>query len=70
MRGLNERQLKGLQRLRNVRRITTQEHRALNSVGRYTAQRDLSDLVARQLAQQVGARGKGVYYVLADHLRR
>ncbi len=70
MRGLNERQLKGLQRLRNVGRITNQEYRALNSIGRYTAQRDLADLVARRLVQQVGARGKGVYYVLADRLRR
>ena len=69
MRGLNERQLSGLQRLRSAGRITNEEYRALNSVSRYTAQRDLADLVARQLIQQVGARGKGVYYVLADHLR-
>jgi len=70
MRGLNERQLRGLQQLRNAGRITNQEYRALNAVSRYTAQRDLAELVARQLVQQVGARGKGVYYVLADHLRR
>jgi ATP-dependent DNA helicase RecG len=67
--GLNERQLRGLQRLRSAGRITNQEYRALNSVGRYTAQRDLADLVARQLIQQVGSRGKGVHYVLADHSR-
>ena len=70
MRELNERQLRGLQRLRSTGRITNREYRALNSVSRYTAQRDLADLVARQLVKQVGARGKGVYYVLADHLRR
>ena len=70
MRGLTERQLRGLQRLRSAGRITNREYRALNSVSRYTAQRDLADLVTRQLVQQVGSKGKGVYYVLADHLRR
>jgi len=68
MSGLNERQLRGLQQLRSVGRITNQDYRTLNSVGRYTAQRDLADLVARQLIQQVGVKGKSVHYILTDHL--
>jgi ATP-dependent DNA helicase RecG len=70
MRGLNERQLKGLEQLKSAGRITNHEYQQLNSISRYTAQRDLADLVTRQLIEQIGIKGPGVYYVPTDRLRR
>ncbi|PKO21959.1 MAG: hypothetical protein CVU38_11795, partial [Chloroflexi bacterium HGW-Chloroflexi-1] len=69
LRGLNERQLKGLERLKSAGRVTNHEYQQLNSVSRYTAQRDLADLVSRQLIEQIGIKGPGVYYVLTNRLR-
>jgi ATP-dependent DNA helicase RecG len=69
LRGLNERQLKGLERLKSRGRITNHEYQQLNSVTRFTALRDLADLVTRQLIEQVGSKGPGVYYVPTDRLR-
>jgi len=39
------------------------------SVTRFTALRDLAGLVTRQLIEQVGSKGPGVYYVPTDRLR-
>jgi ATP-dependent DNA helicase RecG len=69
LRGLNERQLKGVERLKSRGRITNHEYQQLNSVTRFTALRDLADLVTRQLIEQVGSKGPGVYYVPTDRLR-
>ena len=69
MRGLNERQLKGLEQLKSTDRITNHEYQQLNSVSRFTALRDLTDLVTRQLIEQVGSKGPGVYYAPTDRLR-
>jgi Fic family protein len=60
---LNPRQIRALEFLLREPRLTTALYRQWNRVSRATAQRDLADLVARGLLQQLGV-GRGTYYVL------
>jgi len=62
--GLNERQMKAVEYVRQHDRIANQEYARLVSVSSRTATRDLSELVKKGIFQQVG-RGKGSYFALA-----
>lgn len=61
--GLNARQIRALEFLLREPRLTTDLYTQWNRVSRATAQRDLSDLVARGLLRRQGV-GRGIYYVL------
>jgi predicted HTH transcriptional regulator len=61
-RGLNERQAKGLELLRQARGITNSEYRKATGAIAKTAARDLDELVEKGILRREGA-GRGVRYV-------
>jgi ATP-dependent DNA helicase RecG len=63
--GLNSRQLKAIQHLRQVHTLTNSDYQELNQVGKSTAHRDLTDLVERGLLRKYGT-GKATEYKLSE----
>lgn len=59
---LNERQQKGLQRLKVAGQITSAEYQQLTGTSRQTATRDLYDLVKKKVIVSRG-RGRGAHYI-------
>ena len=64
--GLNDRQRRALDLLRNQRRITNTEYQAAFHVAKRTAHRDLADLVEKGLVTMVGNTGQGTHYTLGQ----
>ncbi|MCS6920149.1 MAG: helix-turn-helix domain-containing protein [Fimbriimonadales bacterium] len=62
--GLNERQIRAVNYVRQHMSITNSEYQRINAVSARTASRELADLVQRGILEQVGATGKGTRYVL------
>ncbi|MEI8248320.1 MAG: ATP-binding protein [Lentisphaerota bacterium] len=61
---LNERQKKAVKYLKLHGKISNSECQAETGATKKTATRDLSDLKIKNIVEQVGSRGPGVYYVL------
>jgi ATP-dependent DNA helicase RecG len=61
--GLNERQMKAIPLIRQKRRLTNSDYRAVTGATRPTAKRDLEELVRKGVIKQEG-RGRGAYYKL------
>ncbi len=63
--GLNERQIKGIEFLKENIKITNSEYQKLNSVSKATATRDLTELFDKyKLIEKKGETGIGTYYEL------
>jgi len=65
--GLNDRQIKAVNYVKEKGRITNKEYQELNLVSKRTASRDLDELVKRNIIDQIGITGKGTEYVLRGH---
>ena len=62
--GLNERQRKAVEYLKEKGRITNEEYRILNNTHRVTAFRDLNDLTDKRIMENIEKTGKYTYYIL------
>lgn len=62
--GLNERQIKAVTYVKDKEKITNKEYRELVNTTKKTASRDMVDLVEKGILDQIGATGKGTYYIL------
>lgn len=62
--GLNERQIKAVEFLKEKGRITNKDYQLLNNTIERTASRDLSDLVVKQIIKSSGVKGVGAFYTL------
>lgn len=62
--GLNDRQVKAVMYVKERGKITNKEYQQLCITSERTATRDLSDLVQRELLEQIGITGKGTQYVI------
>jgi ATP-dependent DNA helicase RecG len=62
--GLNERQVKAVERIHESGRVANREYQELNAVSKRTASTELNDLVRRGIVDRVGSTGKGTDYVL------
>jgi len=63
---LNDRQEKGIAYLKAQGRISNPEYQQLTKATKKTSTRDLSDLKIKGIVLQIGLRGPGVHYVLAN----
>ncbi|OGC04846.1 hypothetical protein A2276_02655 [candidate division WOR-1 bacterium RIFOXYA12_FULL_43_27] len=63
MPGLNERQKKTLNYIREKGKIFNREYQEINATTKITAARDLASLVVKKICKKVG-KGRGTYYVL------
>ena len=61
---LNERQKKAIGYLKTNGRISNKEYQQVTKAIKKTASRDLADLKNKQVVEQVGSQGAGVYYLL------
>lgn len=62
--GIKRRQKDGLNYLLSKGKITNKEYQKICKVSQATAKRDLQQLVAENILEQVGERGRWIYYVL------
>ena len=60
---LNNRQIKGLQYLKETNRITNKEYSTINNISRATIKRDFEDMVNKGILVLIGTK-RGSYYVL------
>lgn len=63
--GLNDRQLKAVNFVKEKGKITNKEYQELNTTTERTASRDLSDLVEKQIIKSSGIKGAGAFYTLS-----
>ncbi len=63
--GLNDRQLKAVNFVKEKGKITNKEYQELNATTERTASRDLSDLVQKQIIKSSGIKGAGAIYTLS-----
>ncbi len=63
--GLNDRQLKAVNFVKEKGKITNKEYQELNATTERTASRDLSDLVEKQIIKSSGIKGAGAFYTLS-----
>jgi len=63
--GLNERQIKAIQYLKDNSRITNSDYQNLNKVSRETSSRDLKELIEKKLIKASGLKGAGAYYTIS-----
>ncbi len=68
--GLNERQVKAVMYVKEKGKITNKEYQEICNTSERTATRDLTDLVTREIFDQVGITGKGTNYILKTPQRR
>ncbi len=68
--GLNERQIKAVFYVKEKGKITNKEYRKMCNTSERTATRDLTDLVVRDILEQIGITGKGTSYTLKTPQRR
>ena len=62
--GLNERQIKAVIYIKVKGKITNKEYQELVDTSKKTASRDMIDLVAKEILDQIGTTGRGTYYIL------
>ena len=62
--GLNERQLKAVQYVKENGKITNNEYQKLNNISKRTATRDFEVLIKKDIITQFGITGKGTEYTL------
>lgn len=62
--GLNERQLKAVEFVKEKGKITNKEYQTLNSISERTASRELSDLTKKQVLKSSETKGAGSYFYL------
>ncbi len=62
--GLNERQLKAVEYVKEKGKITNKEYQSLNTISERTASRELSDLVEKQVFNSSETKGAGSYFYL------
>jgi ATP-dependent DNA helicase RecG len=67
---LNKRQVKAVLYLKEKGRITNKIYQEIGNTSERTATRDLSNLVSRDLLEQIGVTGKGTNYILKTPQRR
>jgi ATP-dependent DNA helicase RecG len=60
--GLNDRQIKAVQYVKEKRKITNSEYQALNSVSKRTATNDLTELLSKSLLRKIGTSGSNIWY--------
>jgi len=65
--GLNVRQIKAILYVKEKGKITNKEYRKICETSERTATRDLSDLVKRNIFEQIGETGKGTQYIIRRH---
>jgi ATP-dependent DNA helicase RecG len=64
--GLNEREIKAVMFVKKEEKITNKIYQELFGVSRQTATRELSNITQKGIFRQVGVRGKGTFYTLAQ----
>lgn len=62
--GLNERQLKAVEFVKEKGRITNKEYQSLNSISERTASRELSEMTEKQVLNSSETKGAGSYFYL------
>jgi len=62
--GLSERQIKAVMYVKERGKITNKEYQNIADISKRTASRDLKELINKGIFKQIGATGKGTYYVL------
>src|SRR5699024_9281086 len=62
--GLNERQIKAIDYLKENKKITNKIYQEINDCSRNTASNDLTELVNKELIESSGKSGAGSYYTL------
>lgn len=67
--GLNERQMKAVQHVKEHGSITNREYRQKLGLPNRTALRDLNELCAKGVFEKVGVTGRGAKYVLSRQTR-
>jgi len=60
--GLNERQIKAVNYVKEKGKITNKDYRELFDVSKRTVTNDLEELVQKNLFEKIGTRGKGTFY--------
>lgn len=68
--GLNERQIKAVIYVKEKGKITNREYQEYCNTSERTATRDLTDLVSKDMLEQVGITGKGTNYIVKTPQRR
>ncbi|MFD1771174.1 hypothetical protein [Sphingobacterium suaedae] len=64
--GLNERQLKAVEYVKERGKITNKEYQTINSISERTASRELSDLVEKEVLKSSETKGAGSYFYLSS----
>ncbi|WP_341831324.1 ATP-binding protein [Sphingobacterium thalpophilum] len=64
--GLNERQLKAVDYVKEKGKITNREYQTINSISERTASRELSDLVDKEVLKSSETKGAGSYFYLSS----
>lgn len=64
--GLNERQVKAIMYVVELRSITNSKYQEINSVGKTVATEELQELIGKELLKQAGSKGRGSKYELKD----
>ena len=60
--GLNERQIKAVNYVKEKGKITNKDYRELFDVSKRTVTNDLEELVQKNLFEKIGTRCKGTFY--------
>lgn len=63
-RGLNDRQLRAVEYVKEKGRITNREYQNINAISQRTASRELSDLVEKEVLKSSETKGAGSYFYL------
>lgn len=64
--GLNERQLKAVEYVKEKGKVTNKEYQTINSISERTASRELSDLVEKEVLKSSETKGAGSYFYLSN----
>lgn len=62
--GLNDRQLKAVEYVKEKGKITNKEYQSLNTISERTASRELSELTEKQIFRSSETKGAGSYFYL------
>ncbi|MCF6158692.1 MAG: transcriptional regulator [wastewater metagenome] len=62
--GLNKRQIRAVTYVKDKGKISNKEYQELVNTTKKTASRDMTDLVEKEILEQIGTTGKGTYYIL------
>lgn len=62
--GFNDRQIKAVMHMKEEGKITNTGYQEIANVSKPTATRDLSELVRKNILEQIGITGRGTQYIL------